>query len=74
LSEALTKIAFAVENRTGDAHTTGFLLSPPVGTSYTVLQDGQPISLVKTGDWDYPLRAELKIVPGKNSRIDVMRP
>jgi hypothetical protein len=71
--KALKEIGFTVENRTSDAHATGLLLSPPAGSSYTVVQDGQPISLEKTGNWDYPLRAELKIVPGKNNFIQVTR-
>src|SRR6185503_20018002 len=38
--KSLNKISFTLENRTGDAHTTGLWLSLPAGTSCTVLQDG----------------------------------
>jgi hypothetical protein len=59
--KSLNKITFTLENRTRDAHTTGLWLSLPAGSSYSVLQNGAKIALTPTGNWDYPLRAELKI-------------
>jgi hypothetical protein len=59
--KSLNKLAFSLENRTGDEHTTELLLSPPDGSSYSVLQNGKAIPLKQTEIWDYPLRAELKI-------------
>jgi hypothetical protein len=59
--KSLNKIAFTLENRTSDTHTTGLLLSLPAGSSYSVLQNGAKIALTPTGNWDYPLRADLKI-------------
>ncbi|HXS69017.1 MAG TPA: DUF5695 domain-containing protein [Candidatus Polarisedimenticolia bacterium] len=59
--KSLNKITFTLENRTGDAHTTGLWLSLPAGTSCTVLQDGRKITLKPTANWDYPLLAELKV-------------
>jgi hypothetical protein len=59
--KALSKIGFTVENRTGDEHTIELLLSLPAGSSYAVLQNGTPVVLKRTGNWDYPDRAELKV-------------
>lgn len=69
---ALSRIAFTLENRTGDEHTTGLWLSWPAGSFCTVLQDGRKVALVATHDWDYPQRAELKVTsrPGK---IEIIR-
>lgn len=68
----LNKIVFTLENRTGDEHTTGLWLSLPAGSSCSVSQNGNKIALTPTGNWDYPLRAELKIArqPGT---IEVIR-
>jgi len=60
VDKALKRIAFTLENRTGDEHGTGLWLSPPAGTKYSVFQDGREIALGQTGNWDYPLRAELR--------------
>ena len=32
-----------------------------MGSSYSVMQNGNKIALTRTGNWDYPLRAELKV-------------
>ena len=69
--KSLNKIAFSLENRTGDEHTTGLLLSLPVGSSYSVLKNGTAIQLNPTGNWDYPLRAELKVT-SQPSRIEIV--
>jgi hypothetical protein len=59
--KALNKVTFTVENRTGDEHSTGLWLSLPAASSWSVLQDGNKVALKPTGNWDYPLRADLKI-------------
>jgi hypothetical protein len=61
MDKALGRIAFTVENRTGDAHATGVRISLPVNSTYELRQDGQPVTLVQTGNADYPWRGELKI-------------
>lgn len=70
--KALNKISFTLENRTGDGHMTGLWLSWPAGSSCTVLQDGKKVVLSPTRDWDYPLRAELKVAP-QSSKIEIIR-
>src|SRR5215475_1245444 len=47
--KSLNKIAFALENRTGDEHVTELLLSLPNGESYSVLQNGKTVPLTRTG-------------------------
>jgi hypothetical protein len=59
--KSLNKIVFTLENRTGDEHTTELLLSVPTGSTYSVLQNGNAIPLNRTSNWEYPLRAELKV-------------
>ena len=72
LDPALTHIAFILENRTRDKHTTRLLLSFPAGAEYEVTQDGKRVALQKWADWDYPTCAELKTGPGP-SKIKITR-
>jgi hypothetical protein len=72
MDKALHTIAFAIENRTGTGHQTGVRLSLPVNSHYAVMQDGKPVLLVQTGNWDYPWRAEL-VMSGPISKIELTR-
>jgi hypothetical protein len=45
----LGRIAFTVENRTGNAHETELSLALPYGTTWTLRQDGRSVELVPTG-------------------------
>jgi len=72
LDKALGKIAFTVESRTANPHRTGVRMSMPVHSKYELLQDGRPVPLVQTGNWDYPWRAELSM-SGRTSNIEVVR-
>jgi hypothetical protein len=72
MDKALGKIAFTVENRAARAHKTGVRLSIPVHSKYELLQDGKPVPLVQTGNWDYPWRAELAM-SGPVSKIELVR-
>jgi hypothetical protein len=72
MDKALQKIAFTIENRTASAHKTGIRLSLPVQSRYELLQDGKPVPLVQTGNWDYPWRAEL-LMSGPASKIELVR-
>ena len=64
LDTSLGKVTFTLENRTGAPHSTGLRLSFPANSSYEVVQDGKPIALRLTGDWDYPWRAEVSLGAG----------
>jgi hypothetical protein len=72
IDKALRTIAFAVENRTADAHRTGLRVSAPAGFAYELVRDGKRIPFVATGDWDYPLRAEIEI-DGPAVKVEVVR-
>jgi hypothetical protein len=61
LDKRLGKISFTLENRTGDRHSTGLWLSAPTGASYSLAQDGKSVPFRPTGNWDYPLRADLDV-------------
>ena len=71
MDKSLNTIAFAVENRTANAHKTGVRLSLPVNSHYTLTADGKPVSLTQTGDPNYPWRAELSI-DGPTTRIEIV--
>jgi hypothetical protein len=72
MDKAAGKIAFMIENRTRNAHTTGIRLAFPVGSRYAVLADGKPVALAQTDSWDYPWRAEVP-VSGERVRIEIVR-
>jgi hypothetical protein len=72
MDKSLGRIAFIVENRTSDRHTTGLRLSCPAGTGYDLLASGQPVALAATGDWDYPWRGEIN-VKGLSVEIELLR-
>jgi hypothetical protein len=61
IDKSLRRVAFAVENRMAGAHRTGLRISAPAGFAYEIVQGGQPLPLVATGDWDYPWRAEIEV-------------
>jgi hypothetical protein len=62
---SLKTISFVLENRTGDRHTTALLLSAPDRAAYTLKQNGESATFRQSGDWDYPLRAELDVGIGQ---------
>jgi hypothetical protein len=68
---SVRKISFTLENRTEDKHVTGLLLSFPIGSNYEVTQDGRKLTLVKTGDWDYPWKADIEM-NGAPSKIEIV--
>ena len=61
MDKALARIAFGIENRTGDAHTTDIRLSIPVATKYQMTANGAAVTLEPTGDWDYPFVAHVAV-------------
>lgn len=68
----LAKLAFTLENRTQDAHTTELRLSFPIGSKFDVTQDGKKLALRQTGDWDYPWIAEVQMTSAP-SKIEIVR-
>jgi hypothetical protein len=72
VDKTLKKISFTLENRTGDEHNTGLWLSLPPGLSYAVFQDGKKVELNRNGTWDFPLRAELKLMRG-SSKVEIVQ-
>ena len=72
MDKALDRIVFSVENRTGDEHPTRLHLSIPVQSKYELRQDGKPVPLVQTGNWDYPWRADLAL-SGPTSKVELLR-
>ena len=72
MDTALGAVAFTIENRTGNAHTTGIRLALPVNSRYELRQDGRAVPLVRTGDWDYPWRADIRM-GGATSALELTR-
>ena len=72
IDKSASRIAFAIENRTGNAHTTGVRLAFPINTTYELRQDGKAVPLEQTGDPDYPWRAELPVNSAR-CQVEVLR-
>jgi len=72
LDKQLGRISFTLENRTKDQHLTGLRLSVHPSVAYDVLQDGKKVTLARTGNWDYPWKAELQM-NDKPSKIEIIR-
>jgi hypothetical protein len=72
MEKDLGRIAFDVENRTGDAHKTAVRLSFPPQAAYGLFLDGRPVPLVPTGDWDYPWRAEFEM-GAAGAKVELVR-
>jgi hypothetical protein len=72
LDKTLARILFTVENRTADTHRAVIRLSFPFHTSYELRQEGKPVPLVGTGDWDYPWQAEIDVL-GKGVKVELVR-
>ncbi|HUL74085.1 MAG TPA: DUF5695 domain-containing protein [Vicinamibacterales bacterium] len=72
LDKAASRITFAVENRTGNAHATGVRLALPANARFELRQDGKTVALVQTGEWDYPWRAQLAIAGGTTT-VELIR-
>ena len=70
--KSLKKIAFTLENRTGGEHTVELRLSLPAESSYSIFQDGKATQVKQTGNWDYPLRGELKVT-SRPSQTEIVR-
>ena len=72
VDKRLDRIAFSIENRTGDSHRTELFLWLPYGADYVLTQDGQERELVLTGGWDYPWRVTLPMTDSP-TRIELIR-
>jgi Family of unknown function (DUF5695) len=72
VNKALDSVTFDVENRTAGPHSTGLRLSLPPGLHFELREDGRPLALTQTGDWDYPFLAELSLT-GATARIELVR-
>ena len=72
MDKKLNRIAFTLENRTADRHTTGIRLSFPPHSQYELRRDGKEVELIRTNNWDYPWRAELAMTVG-STFIELVR-
>ena len=70
IGKTLDRVAFTLENRTANTHSTGVRLALPVNNKYELRQDGKLLPLVQTGNWDYPWRAELPMA-GATTKIEI---
>ncbi|MFW5947681.1 MAG: DUF5695 domain-containing protein, partial [Gemmatimonadota bacterium] len=72
VDKELGRVAFTVENRTGDAHETRLSLWLPYGGGYELRQDGRSVELEPTGDRDHPRQAVLRMA-ADSSRVELVR-
>jgi len=71
MEQSLKKIAFILENRTGDEHITNLRISGPPERRYSIFQNGKRVPIIGTGNWDYPLRATF-ITGRDQARIELI--
>jgi hypothetical protein len=72
LDRDLRRVAFTVENRTGDRHTTVLAFAPPGDGRWEMRVDGRRVALQPNASADYPLRAEFAMGPGA-ARVEMIR-
>ena len=72
VGKGMEGFSFTLENRTGDAHDTEIRLWLPYGTDYQLLQDGAPVEMGPSGNWDYPWRGTLQVT-GVSTNIQLLR-
>ena len=69
----LRRVAFTLENRTGDRHTTVLAIATPgAADQWEIRVDGRPVDLKPSAIMDYPLRAEIAMGPG-SARVEMAR-
>jgi hypothetical protein len=72
IDRRVTRIAFTVDNRTGDAHPTAIRLALPPGFSWEVRANGRRAALQSNASTDYPLRVEVANSSGKPVRVEIL--
>jgi hypothetical protein len=73
LDQTLTRVAFTLENRTGDAHTTVLAIaSPSAADRWEIRVDGRHVTITPNASTDYPLRADIPMGTG-SARVEMIR-
>jgi hypothetical protein len=67
VDKSLQKISFTLENRTADRHTTCLWLSLSDPARCTLTRNGKPVDIRPTGNWDYPVCADLDVENNQSS-------
>ena len=71
--KTLTRVAFTLENRTGDAHTTVLAIaSPGAADRWEIRVGGRRIEVKPDANTDYPLRAEIAMGSGP-AKVEMVR-
>ena len=71
--KTLTRVAFTLENRTGDAHMTVLAIaSPGAADRWEIRVDGRRIEVKPNANADYPLRADIAMGTGL-ARVEMVR-
>ena len=71
--KTLTRVAFTLENRTGDAHTTVLAIASPAATDrWEIRVDGRRVEVKPNANSDYPLRADIPMGTGL-ARVEMVR-
>ena len=71
--KTLTRVAFTLENRTGDMHTTVLAIASPAATDrWEVRVDGRRVTITPNASTDYPLRAEIPVTAGA-AKVEMIR-
>ena len=71
VNDALDRVEFTVENRTGGAHETGLWIAGLAGGRYTVTVDGRQIAAVEGGA--VKSQVTLSVGAGPSARVSIAR-
>jgi len=72
LDRDLQRVAFTVENRTGDSHTTVLAFALPGNGRWEVRVDGRRVTLQPNASTDFPLRATIAMGQAP-ARVEMIR-
>jgi hypothetical protein len=71
--KTLTRVAFTLNNRTGDAHTTVLAIaSPGAADRWEIRVDGRRTEVKPNASSDYPLRADLPMST-RPAKVEMLR-
>jgi hypothetical protein len=71
--KTLTRVAFTLENRTADAHTTVLAIaSPAEADRWEIRVDGRRVTITPNASTDYPLRADIPMGTGP-AKVEMLR-
>jgi hypothetical protein len=72
IGRRVMRVAFTLDNRTGDAHPTVIRLALPRGSTWEVRANGRPAALQSNASTDYPLCVAVANTAGTPVRVEIL--